>query len=166
MQPKNQALQRLQGHMLFLASATHGLEAMLGRGAPSVAYASGRKTGLKLQIARKEPDDLLRALTTCREEMDRLGIHWPFEPHKKKSDPLLVTTGADGELVVKLAVHHCMGRASLLCYGHPQKLSMCNMYHGLFSGILDQIYGGRAAVTIRHAGENACYLELTVAKKK
>jgi len=166
MQSKNQALQRLQGHMLFLASATHGLEAMLGRGAPSVAYASGRKTGLKLTIVKKEPDDLLRALATCRDEMDRLGIHWPFEPHKMRREAALVTTSADGELVVKLAVHHCMGRSSLLRYGHPQKLSMCNMYHGLFSGILDQIHGGRATVTIRHAGENACYLELAVARKK
>ena len=164
MPTQNEDLQRLQGHLLFLASATHGLETVIGRGAPTVAFGSGRKSGLKTQLKCGKDPDLLKALGLCQAEMLRLGIVWPFEPHKKKSDASLVARGADGREVVRIAVHHCVGRAALFRYAHPQKISMCNLYHGVFAGILEQILGRRVLVDIRHAGENACYLELTAGK--
>lgn len=165
MQARNVALQRLQGPMIFLASAAHGLENLLGRGAPSITFGSGRKTGLKVQITRKS-SDLLEALQILKVEMDQLGIHWPFEPHQKKSDPSLITTNAKGEQELKLAFQHCMVRSSLFRYGHPQKQSLCMMNHGLFCGMLEQILGARANLEIIHAGENACYKLLTVSPKK
>jgi len=165
MQGRNVALHRLQGPMIFLASASHGLENLLGRGAPSITFGSGRKVGLKVEVAKRS-NDLLEALKILKEEMDRLGIHWPFEPHKKTSDAALITINEKGAQEVKLAFQHCMVRSSLFRYGHPQKQSLCMMNHGLFCGMLEQILGCRANLEILHAGENACYKLLTVSPKK
>ncbi|MBI5545915.1 MAG: hypothetical protein HY901_18655 [Deltaproteobacteria bacterium] len=151
--------------MIFLASAAHGLENLLGRGAPSITFGSGRKTGLKVAVSKKS-NDLLEALQILKKEMDELGIQWPFEPHKKKGESSLVTLNDKGEQVVKLAFQHCMVRSSLFRYGHAQKQSLCMMNHGLFCGMLEQILGARANLEIIHAGENACYKLLTVTPKK
>ena len=47
-----------------------------------------------------------------------------------------------------------MVRCALFRYGHPQKLSLCLMNHGLFCGLLEKIHGGSANLDILHAGEN------------
>ena len=36
------------------------------------------------------------------------------------------------------------------------------MNHGLFCGLVEKIYGGRATLDIIHAGDNACLKLLTV----
>ena len=156
-------LQRLQGLMVFLASASNGLEQLLGRGAPSITFRAGRATGLKVKVQREVGDDLLKALEAVWDEMCTIGMRWAFEPYKKQSDSQLITE-ADGQLQMKLVFKNCMVRSSLFRYGHPQKLSLCMMNHGLFCGLLEQIYGGRANLEILHAGENACIKLLTVKK--
>jgi hypothetical protein len=159
----NEALQQTQGLMVFLASASHGLEELLGRGAPSITFRAGRTAGLQVEVQRKEPDDLVAALDAVGEEMVRIGMRWPFEVYKKQADADAFSR-EDGETKVKLVFRNCMIRSSLFRYGHEQKLSLCMMNHGVFCGLLDQIHGGRANLEIIHAGENACLKLLTVKK--
>lgn len=163
MQPQNLDLQRLHGLMVFLASAANGLELLLGRGAPSVTFRAGRGTGLKVKVQQQEKSDLLKALNVLTDEMKRIGIEWPFEVYKKKTDASAITQEG-GKTKVKLVFRHCMVRSSLFRYGHPQKQSLCMMNHGLFCGLLEQIYGVKANLDIIHAGENACIKELTLDK--
>jgi hypothetical protein len=163
MQQQNEPLQRVQGLMVFLASSANGLEQLLGRGAPSVTFRAGRSTGRKVKIEKKEQSDLLKALDVLKGEMARIGIVWPFEPYKKKAEASLITK-SEGKEELRLVFRHCMVRSSLFRYGHPQKLSLCMMNHGLFCGLLEQIYGGKANLEILHAGENACIKLLTVTK--
>ncbi len=163
MEKQNEPLQRLQGLMTFLASSANGLELLLGRGAPSITFRAGRLTGRRVEVKKTEGSDLLKALDVLQEEMLHLGIQWPFEPYKKKADKELITR-SDGKEELRLVFKHCMVRSSLFRYGHPQKLSLCMMNHGVLCGLLEQIYGGKATLDILHAGENACIKLLTVTK--
>ncbi len=161
---QNVDLQRLQGLMVYLASSANGLELLLGRGAPSITFRAGRTTGLKAKVQQQERSDLLKALAALDAEYKRLNVEWPFEVYKKKADASPIYQ-EDGKTKVKLVFRHCMVRSSLFRYGHPQKLSLCMMNHGLFCGLLEQIYGQKADLEIIHAGENACLKVLTLSPK-
>lgn len=154
-------LQRVQGLMVFLASAANGLEEILGRGAGSVTFRAGRTTGLQHEVEVGGKDDLLEALGLVWDEMCRIGMRWAFEPYKRDEEDQLITE-ENGEIKLKLIFRNCLVRNSLFRYGHPQKLSLCLMNHGLFCGLVEKIYGGRATLDIIHAGENACLKLLTV----
>ena len=158
-------LHRVQGLMVFLASAANGLEEMLGRGAGSVTFRAGRQKGLETPVEQTEKEDLLKALDMVWDEMCRIGMRWAFEPYKRSGESELITE-EDGKLHMKLVFKNCMVRSALFRYGHPQKLSLCLMNHGLFCGLLEQIYGARATLDIIHAGENACLKLLTVEKRE
>jgi hypothetical protein len=159
----NPDLERVQGLMVFLGSAANGLEDLLGRGAGSITYRAGRTTGLKQQVQATESGDLLKALDLVWEEMCRIGMRWAFEPHKLQSAPQLITQ-ENGKLKLHLVFRNCMVRSALFRYGHPQRLSLCLMNHGLFCGLVERIYGQPAELEIVHAGENACYKVLTVGR--
>jgi hypothetical protein len=88
-------------------------------------------------------------------------MRWAFEPYKRDEEDQLITE-ENGEIKLKLVFRNCLVRNSLFRYGHPQKLSLCLMNHGLFCGLVEKIYGGRATLDIIHAGENACLKLLTV----
>lgn len=160
---QNEHMQRVQGLMVFLSSASHGLEELLGRGAPSITFRAGRATGLQVTVKTEEPDDLEKALEGVHDEMCRIGMRWDFEIYKKESEPSAFTR-EDGKTFVNLVFRNCMIRSSLFRYGHPQKLSLCMMNHGVFCGLLQKIHGVRANLDIIHAGENACIKRLTVHK--
>ena len=153
-------LQRLQGLMVFLASAANGLEEVLGRGAGSITYRAGRTTGLKRDVQVTEETDLDKALEHVWDEMCGIGMRWKFEPYAREGQPL--RTEADGKVQMHLVFRNCMVRSSLFRYGHPQKLSLCMMNHGLFCGLRQKIHGKPADLEILHAGENACLKLLTV----
>lgn len=160
---EREQLQQLQGLMVFLSSGANGLEELLGRGAPSITYRAGRSTGLKAPIERQEKEDIIKALDCVWNEMCRIGMRWAFEPYKRAAEPQLITH-EEGKTKLKLVFRNCMVRSSLFRYGHPQRLSLCLMNHGLFCGLLENIYGARANLDILHAGENACIKLLTVDK--
>lgn len=155
--------QHAQGLMVFLASVSNGLEDVLGRGAGGITFRAGKTTGLKQQVAVRDPDNLDHALELVWDEMCRIGMRWAFEPYKLAAEPTLVKT-ADGRVQMKLVFRNCLVRSALFRYGHPQKLSLCLMNHGLFCGLLEKIHGGKANLEILHAGENACLKLLTVEK--
>jgi hypothetical protein len=159
----NPDLERVQGLMVFLASAANGLEDILGRGAGSITYRAGRTAGLKQQVQRTETEDLLKALDLVWDEMCRIGMRWAFEPYKRHGDPDLITQ-ENGKRKVHLVFRNCMVRSALFRYGHPQRLSLCLMNHGLFCGLLERIHGQPAELEIVHAGENACFKVLTVGR--
>jgi hypothetical protein len=146
--------------MVFLGSAANGLEELLGRGAGSITYRAGRSTGLKQSVEVSGEEDLDRALEHVWDEMCRIGMRWAFEPYARQGQPLRVET--DGKVTMHLVFRNCMVRSSLFRYGHPQKLSLCMMNHGLFCGLLQRIHGRPADLEILHAGENACLKLLTV----
>jgi len=150
--------------MVFLASVAHGLEEVLGRGAGPVTFRAGRQIGLKAPVEEREENDLLKALKLVWEDMYRAGIRWDFEPYKRHGQPTTVVE-EDGKQKVELAFRNCMVRCSLFRYSHPQRLSLCLTNHGVFCGLVEQVYGGRASLDVIHAGENACLKVLTVEKR-
>ena len=154
-------LQRIQGAMVFLAAGANGLEVLLGRGAASITFRAGRMTGLKADVERTE-QDIFKALDGVWDEMCKIGMRWPFEPYKKETATQLITTDHDGNQRMQLVFRNCMVRSALFRYGHPQKLSLCHMNHGLFCGLLEKICGSRCNLEIDHAGENACLKTLTI----
>jgi hypothetical protein len=159
----DQRLQHVQGLMVFLAAMAEGLEEVLGRGAGAITYRAGRSTGRQTPVEAREPDDVLRALDQVWEEMCRLGMRWHFRPHLPAGQEGLLRQ-EDGKTKLELVFDNCMVRCSLFRYGHPQRLSLCLMNHGLFCGLFEQIHGGHANLDILHAGENACLKVLTVEK--
>jgi predicted hydrocarbon binding protein len=161
---KEDKLKYLQGGMLFLASVANGLEELFGRGSPGVTFRAGRTAGLKAQVERTETD-LLGAFAALREELVRMGIRWDFEPYKKQSETDLIVHREEGKQL-KIIFRDCMVRSCQFHYGHPQKNSLCMLQHGIFCGLLQQIYGAWADYTPIHSGENACIGLLTVKPKK
>lgn len=149
----------LQGLMVVMASLSHGLEQVLGRGATTITFRAGRTIGLKSELSSSEPD-MVKALALLDSQMQAKGIHWPFETWKHDAAPSLVYQ-KDGKNALKLVFRNCMVRCSLFRYSHEQKLSLCMMNHGLFCGFLQKITGKKADLEIIHAGENACLKELT-----
>lgn len=158
---QSQQLETVQGLMVFLASIAAGLEDTMGRGAGAITYRAGRTTGRKTEVASEEKDDLLVALDKVWEEMCRLGMRWRFQPYQPAGQESLITEEG-GKRKLHLVFDNCMVRCSLFRYGHPQKLSLCLMNHGLFCGLVEKIHGGTANLEILHAGENACLKVLTV----
>jgi len=160
---QTEQLQHVQGLMVFLAAVAGGLEDVLGRGAGAITYRAGRTAGLKTAVKSREAADILKALDLVWEEMCHLGMRWHFQPHQPVGQDGLVTH-EDGKTKLQLVFDNCMVRCALFRYGHPQKLSLCLMNHGLFCGLLEQIHGASANLDILHAGENACLKVLTVEK--
>ncbi len=148
----------LQGLLVVMASLSHGLEQVLGRGAETVTFRAGKTVGLKSNVALQE-GEILSALGHVGEALKASGVEWPFEPWKPASAPSMVYD-KDGKRAVKLVFRNCMVRCALFRYGHEQKQSLCMMNHGLFCGYVQKITGKRAELDILHAGENACLKEL------
>ena len=151
---------KLDGLLVIMASLSHGLEQVLGRGASTVTFRAGRKIGLKSEV-RERCEDLSKALELLSRELESKGIHWPFEIWKPK-DASSAFYEKDGNLATKLVFRNCMVRCSLFRYSHEQELSLCMMNHGLFCGYLQNILGKRVDLEILHAGHCACLKELTV----
>jgi predicted hydrocarbon binding protein len=150
----------LEGLLMVMASLSHGMEQVLGRGAATVTFRAGRTVGLKADTKRKE-NDLVAAVEVVCEELKEKGIIWPFEPWKpaKQSDYIY---DKNGKRAMKLVFRNCMVRCALFRYGHEQRQSLCMMNHGLFCGYVQKITGKRADLEIIHAGENACLKELVI----
>ncbi|HEY5958999.1 MAG TPA: hypothetical protein VIV60_20710 [Polyangiaceae bacterium] len=150
----------LQGLLVFIASLSHGLESVLGRGAATVTFRAGRTIGLKTK-ATQTSSDPIEALELVKKQMTALGIEWPFEVWQAKGadSPFYEK---DGKKALKLVFRHCMVRCSLFRYSHEQKQSLCMMNHGLFCGYLQSILGKRADLDIIHAGDSACLKELVI----
>lgn len=152
----------LQGLMVFMASLSHGLETVLGRGASTITYRAGRNVGLKAEVSEHATDPVA-ALAVLDRELRKQGIVWPFEAWKAEGDADLVYR-KDGKLALKLVFRNCMIRCALFRYSHEQKQSLCMMNHGFFCGCLQKITGKKAELEILHAGENACFKELLLSE--
>jgi predicted hydrocarbon binding protein len=161
----SEQLQKVQGLMVLLSSLANGLDEVFGQGAASITYRAGRTVGLKTAVRQQEREDLLKALEIVSLTMNDIGIHWAFEPYKKKEEAGLITVENDQQQI-QLVFRNCMVRSSLFRYGHPQHLSLCMMNHGLFCGLLEKVCGLPANLNITHAGENACLKVLTVGKAR
>jgi predicted hydrocarbon binding protein len=148
----------LHGLLVVMASLSHGLEQVLGRGADTVTFRAGKTVGLKSGAGAQE-GDILKALGKVGEALKASGVEWPFEAWKPASAPSFVYE-KDGKQAVKLVFRNCMVRCALFRYGHEQTQSLCMMNHGLFCGYVQKITGKRAELGILHAGENACLKEL------
>jgi predicted hydrocarbon binding protein len=148
----------LQGLLVVMASLSHGLEQVLGRGAETVTFRAGRTVGGKGGAGQPE-SDLLAALAKMAAALKASGIEWPFEVWKPASAASFVYE-KEGKRAVKLVFRNCMVRCALFRYGHEQKQSLCMMNHGFFCGYVQKFTGKRAELEILHAGENACLKEL------
>jgi predicted hydrocarbon binding protein len=154
----SEAKDELQGLLVVMASLSHGLEQVLGRGAETVTFRAGKTVGLKGNVTSQE-SDIMTALRRVGEALKASGIEWPFEAWKPAAASSFFYE-KDGKQAVKLVFRNCMVRCALFRYGHDQKQSLCMMNHGLFCGYVQKITGKRAELNILHAGENACLKEL------
>lgn len=154
-------LEELQGLLVLMASLSHGLEQMLGRGATTITFRAGKTFGMKANAEAGQESDLIRALERLSAELHEAGVEWPFELWKPEGQSEFFYA-KNGRRATKLVFRNCMVRCSLFRYGHEQKQSLCMMNHGLFCGYLQRILGKRADLDILHAGENACLKELVV----
>lgn len=154
--------QQVQGLMVFLAAIADGLENVTGGGARAVCFQAGRAVGSTREVARQEHQDIFAAIEVVREEMEKMGIHWPFDSHyKQHSDPDFVTK-KEGYREIKLPFRNCIVRCTLFRYGFPQGKALCQTKHGLFCGLFQKVYGAKTHLGITHAGENACLLNLKI----
>ncbi|MFW5739383.1 MAG: hypothetical protein ACOC1F_03345 [Myxococcota bacterium] len=151
--------EELQGLMVMLASIAHGLEEVVGRGAPSVVYRAGKNVGMKVKPGERT-EDPVQAIEAVEAELRKRGVAWEVIPWKPKSQKDLVYE-KDDRWAMKVVCRNCLIRCALFRYSHPQQRSLCMMNQGEFCGIFQKITGKPANLTIIHAGENACLKELT-----
>ncbi len=151
--------QKLQGLMVLLASLSHGLEDVLGRGAKSVVFRAGQNVGLKVEV-KQTTTDPLEAIAICEKELRAKGIAWQVSPWKPSSAAEFIYAKGD-RLAVKVVCKNCMIRCSLFRYSHDQQQSLCMMNQGEFCGIFQRVTGKNANLEIIHVGENACLKELS-----
>ncbi|MBD3421349.1 MAG: hypothetical protein GF398_14630 [Chitinivibrionales bacterium] len=155
-------LETAQGTMFFLGSISHAVEQLAGRGANGITFRAGRNIATKQNIDRHD-ENLLVAIESVKQEMEKMGMKWDVEVYKKKVEPsALVET--EHEYHVKLVFRNCMVRSCQFHYGHPQKNSLCMLNHGLFCGLLQKIHGSFSEYDFIHSGENACIGLLRVKK--
>jgi predicted hydrocarbon binding protein len=157
-------IETTQGNMTFLSSMGNAMEHLVGRGARSITFRAGRATGMKRKVKHKEPDDLLAAIKAVQQEVYDFGMDWELEAYKKAADKDFISD--DGEnLIVKLAFRNCLVRSCQAIYGQPLKTSLCLVNHGVFCGLLQQVYGAFSDYEFIHSGENACIGVVKVRKK-
>src|SRR5664279_1698759 len=106
----------LQGLLVVMASLSHGLEQVLGRGAETVTFRAGKTVGLKSSITQQE-GDILVALGKVGEALKQNGIEWPFEAWKPASEKSFIYE-KNGKQAIKLVFQNCMVRCALFRYGH------------------------------------------------
>lgn len=154
--------QQVQGLMMFVVALSDSLEATTGRGSEAVCFQAGKKVGLGWKVERTTSDISL-ALELVRQEMEKMGINWPFEvKYPLQSLP--------EHREIKLPFQNCTVRCSLFRYGFPQGKALCQTKHGLFCGLFEKIYGvEKTYLDIFErgkknagAGENACLLTLKI----
>lgn len=152
--------QRTQGLMMFLGALADGLETISGMGAEATCFSSGQMLGLTREV-KHTSSNLATTLSAVRDEMQQMGIDWPFdqEYHSRRTP---TTNHSDS---IDLPFKNCIVRCTLFRYGFPQGKSLCQTKHGLFCGLFEQISGQPADLEIIHPGENACLLRLNVHKK-
>lgn len=148
----------LQGLMVLMASLSHGMEQVLGRGATTITFRAGRTVGLRSEVAQKSTDPV-EALEVLKKEMSSKGIEWPFDLWKPAGAKDYVEQRGE-QRAIKLVFRNCMVRCALFHYSHEQKQSLCLMNHGLLCGYFQKITGKQATLEIIHAGESACLKEL------
>ncbi|MGD9200570.1 MAG: hypothetical protein PVI26_03325, partial [Chitinispirillia bacterium] len=118
---------------------------------------------LKVNV-QKKAGDLIMAINTVMDEMERIGLRWDVEVYKKHNETEFISLTEEGESV-KLVFRNCMVRSCQFHYGHPQKNALCMLNHGLFCGLLQKIYNSWSDYEFIHSGENACIGLLKVKSK-
>ncbi|OAD20036.1 hypothetical protein THIOM_004288 [Candidatus Thiomargarita nelsonii] len=146
--------------MMFLGAVSDGLETVTGRSAKVVCFQAGKRVGSQHKVARKE-NDLFATLDAVKEEMEKMDINWPFDVNYQQQGHDFVTQH-NGYKEIRLPFENCIVRCTLFRYGFPQGKALCQIKHGLFSGLFEKIYGAKTHLGIIHAGENACLLNLKI----
>ena len=89
--PKKDLQDELDGLLVSMASLSHGLEQVLGRGAAPVTFRAGRAVGLKADIQKKEKDTLaalqMLNMSSCHKESSGRSSHGSQHPHR----PIIMT---------------------------------------------------------------------------
>ena len=156
---QHKSMAELQGLMVFMASLSHGLEQVLGRGATSVVFRAGRNVGMRTKVP-KTTDDPLEAVDLVQQELRKKGVAWEVVPWKAGDQADYVYDKDEDHKALKVVCRNCMIRCALFRYSHEQQQSLCMMNQGEFCGIFKKITGKTAMLEIIHPGENACLKEL------
>jgi predicted hydrocarbon binding protein len=141
----------LQGLLVVMASLSHGLEQVLGRGAETVTFRAGKNRGAQEQrhpAGKRHAGRARQGGRGAQGQRHRVAVR-AWKPAAEKS----FIYEKDGKQAVKLVFRNCMVRCALFRYGHEQKQSLCMMNHGLFCGYVQKITGKRAELDICTPGK-------------
>ena len=148
----------------FLGALAHGAEKHLGRGCMSISFNAGKRFGLEAVKDVPPTADPAEALKLLRAALAERGILWDFEPFQGESSELVKVEG--GMRKMRVVFRTCMIRNALFRFAHEQKLSLCQMAHGVFAGAMEKIFPGhKVGLEIIQAGPNACLKEMTWEEK-
>jgi hypothetical protein len=143
----------------FVGALAHGAETQLGRSSQSICFLAGKKFGLEAVAASATTSDPVAALAILQEALEQRGIHWEFEPFQGGKEALVEEV--DGKKKMRLVFRTCMVRNALFRFAHEQKLSLCQMAHGVFAGALEKVLAdSKVQLEILQAGPNACLKEV------
>lgn len=148
----------------FLGALAHGAEKHLGRGCLSISFMAGKKFGLEAVKDIEPTPDPVEALKSLRKALADRGIVWVFEPFQGEHAELVQVE--NGVRKMRVVFRTCMVRNALFRFAHEQKLSLCQMAHGVFAGAMEKIFPGhKVGLEIIQAGPNACLKEMSWEEK-
>jgi hypothetical protein len=154
-----QDVKKLQNLAYFAGSLAFGAEQNLGQGSLSICFLAGKKFGLEAVDNTEQTDDPVRALEILGSDLERRGIMWEFEPFQGERECLVEESG--GTCRMRLVFHTCMVRNALFRFAHEQKLSLCQMAHGVFAGAMEKVIPNTVVkLETIQAGPNSCLKEM------
>jgi hypothetical protein len=152
-------VKKLHNVAYFAGALAYGAEHNLGQGSLSICFLAGKKFGLEAVDNTEQTEDPVKALEILEKDLERRGIMWEFEPFQGERDAIVEKDGAACRM--RLVFHTCMVRNALFRFAHEQKLSLCQMAHGVFAGAMEKIIPNTVVrLETIQAGPNACLKEM------
>ena len=158
-------LRKLHNVAYFVGALAYGAEKNLGQGALSICFLAGKKFGLEAVDNVEQTDDPVKALDILNKALVKRGIMWEFDLFPGNRENPVET---DGDIrKVRLVFHTCLVRNALFRFAHEQKLSLCQMAHGVFAGAMEKVIPNSSVkLETIQAGPNSCLKEMVWEAKK
>jgi hypothetical protein len=161
----DETIKKLHNVAYFAGALAYGAEQNLGQGSLSICFLAGKKFGLEAVNNTEQTDDPVKALEILGKDLAKRGIMWEFDPFPGERETLVEQDGESRKM--RLVFHTCMVRNALFTFAHEQKLSLCQMAHGVFAGAMEKVIPN-AVVKLEtiQAGPNSCLKEMIWEVKK
>ena len=152
----------IQEHLATLGALTAALSKasgkLLGRSANSIMYLSGSDMGHLEGQKLDRSDDLQQAIAIAMRAELR---GWGIELWKDADQADFLVPEGDSHWTW-LVFRECPVRQ--VCLAHDMEMgdSLCHLSHGYLAGVLSEVLGKKADLSLEHAGTNACKKRLRI----